>query len=98
VAEENRELTEKQLAEKNSEFIREKVDLVEKRRKESATPKNLQADVQTLRTYMTQAELGWDLLNADVMGKYPEQKSVLFSVTLNDVLSRSIFDYRTTWI
>jgi hypothetical protein len=41
VAEENQELVEKQLAEKNSEFIREKVDLVEKRRKDSATLKNL---------------------------------------------------------
>jgi hypothetical protein len=87
VAEENRELTEKQLAEKNSEFIREKVDLVEKRRKDGDTLKNLQADVQALRTYMTQAEQGWDLMNADVMGKYLEPKLVLFYVTLNDVLS-----------
>jgi hypothetical protein len=63
VAEEKRELAEKQLAEKNSEFIREKADLVEKRKKESVTPKNLQADVQTLWTYMTQVDLGWDLLN-----------------------------------
>jgi hypothetical protein len=58
VVEEKRELGEKQLAEKNSEFIGEKANLVEKQRKDIATLKNLQADVQTLRMYMTQAEQG----------------------------------------
>jgi hypothetical protein len=72
VAEEKQKIAEDQLAEKNSGFIREKADLVEKRKKDIVMPRNLQADVQTLRTYMTQAELGWDLLNADVMGKIPE--------------------------
>jgi hypothetical protein len=57
VAEEKRELAEKQLAEKNSKFIREKADSVEKRRKDSATLKNFQADVQSLRTYMTQGNM-----------------------------------------
>jgi hypothetical protein len=73
-AEEKRELAENQLAEKISEFIREKADLVEKRRKDNATLKSLQDDVQTLRTYMMMAEQGWDLLNSDVMGKCPEPK------------------------
>jgi hypothetical protein len=41
-AEEKRVLAENQLAEKNSELIREKADLVEKRRKHSATLKSLQ--------------------------------------------------------
>ncbi|KAK1615786.1 hypothetical protein QYE76_021303 [Lolium multiflorum] len=54
-AEEKRELAEKQLWEKNSDFLREKADLVEKRRKDIATLKRLQADVQTLRTYMRMA-------------------------------------------
>jgi hypothetical protein len=44
-AEKGRELAEKQLAEKNSKFIREKADLVEKRRKDSDTLKKLQEDV-----------------------------------------------------
>jgi hypothetical protein len=44
-AEEKRELVENQLAKKNSEFIREKADLVEKRRKDSTMLKNLQVDV-----------------------------------------------------
>jgi hypothetical protein len=63
------ELAEDKLAKKNSEFITEKADLVEKRKNDSVTLKSLQADVQTLRTYMRQAELGWDLLNTDVFGK-----------------------------
>jgi hypothetical protein len=73
-----RELAEKQLAEKNSEFIREKADLVEKRRKDNDTLKKLQEDVQHLRTYMRTVEQGWDLLNADIMGKYPELKTKSF--------------------
>jgi hypothetical protein len=44
---------------------------VEKRKKDSETLKSLQADVQTLWTYMRQVELGWDLLNTDVFGKNP---------------------------
>jgi predicted nucleic acid-binding Zn-ribbon protein len=87
VVEEKQELDKKKLAEKNSGFIREKTDLVEKWKKDSVTLKNLHTDVQTLRTYMTQAELGWDLLNADVMGKNPEPESMIFSVTLNSALS-----------
>jgi predicted GTPase len=57
-AEEKWELAENQLAEKISEFIREKAYMVEKRRKDNATLKSLQDDVQTLCTYMTMAEQG----------------------------------------
>ncbi|KAK1698170.1 hypothetical protein QYE76_014867 [Lolium multiflorum] len=79
-AEENRELAEKQLSEKNSEFIREKADLVEKRRKDSATLKSLQDNVQHLQTYMRTAEQGWDLLNSDVMEPlgYDEARREMF--------------------
>ncbi|KAK1621244.1 hypothetical protein QYE76_026761 [Lolium multiflorum] len=66
-AEDKREFAEKQLAEKKSEFIRENADLVAKRRVDSDTLKKLQIEVQGLRNYMTTAEKGWDLLNADVM-------------------------------
>jgi hypothetical protein len=48
VAEEKQKLAENQLAEKNSEFIREKADLVEKCKKDSVILKNLQPDVQSL--------------------------------------------------
>jgi uncharacterized membrane-anchored protein YhcB (DUF1043 family) len=72
VAEEKQKLAEDQLAEKNSEFIRERADLVEKHNKDNVMLKNLQSDVQTVRTYMHQAELGWDLLNNDIMGKNPD--------------------------
>jgi hypothetical protein len=47
---------------------------VEKRRKDNATLKSLQADVQTLWTYMMKTEQGWDLLNSNIMGKCPEPK------------------------
>jgi hypothetical protein len=87
VAEEKQKLAEKKLTEKNSNFIREKPDLVEKRKKDIVTLKNLQSDVQSLQAYMTQARLGWDLLNTNVMGKNPELESMLFSVTLNCTLS-----------
>ncbi|KAK1677143.1 hypothetical protein QYE76_037991 [Lolium multiflorum] len=49
-ADEKWELAEKQLTEKNSQFIRETTDLVEKRRKDSATLKSLQQNVQHLQT------------------------------------------------
>jgi flagellar basal body rod protein FlgG len=62
-AEEKRELAKNQLAEKNAEFIQEMADLVEKRRKDSATLKSLQENDQHLQTYMRTAEQGWDLLN-----------------------------------
>jgi predicted nucleic acid-binding Zn-ribbon protein len=77
--EEKRELAEKQLSEKNSEFIKEKVDLVEKRKKDSLTLKSLQENVQHLQTYMRMAEQGWDLLNSDIMGRYPEPQNQISS-------------------
>ncbi|KAK1681338.1 hypothetical protein QYE76_042186 [Lolium multiflorum] len=66
-AEEKRELAEKKLTEKNSVFIREKADLVAKRRVDCETMKKLQSELQGLRNYMTTTEKGWDLLNSDVM-------------------------------
>jgi malate synthase len=87
VAEEKQELAEKQLAKKNSQFIREKSDLVERRKRDSDTLKKLHSDDQSLRNYMTQAELGWDLLNSELMGKNLNPEYILFSVSLNDVLS-----------
>jgi predicted nucleic acid-binding Zn-ribbon protein len=71
-AEKKRELAEKQLSEKNSKFMKEKAGLVAKQKVDSETLKKLQNEVQGLRNYMTTAEKGWDLLKADVMGKYPE--------------------------
>jgi peptide subunit release factor 1 (eRF1) len=50
-------------------------DLVEKRRKDSATLKSLQENVQHLQTYMRTAEQGLDLFNSNIMGKYPEPKT-----------------------
>jgi malate synthase len=87
VAEEKQELAEKQLAKKNSQFIREKSDLVERRKRDSDTLKKLHSDDQSLRNYMTQAELGWDLLNSELMGKNLNPEYILFFVSLNDVLS-----------
>ncbi|KAK1570223.1 hypothetical protein QYE76_019051 [Lolium multiflorum] len=79
-AEKKQELAKKQLTEKNSEFIREKADLVEKRRKDSDTLKKLQEDVQHLRTYIRMAEQGWDRLNTDIMEPlgYDEAQRELF--------------------
>jgi uncharacterized membrane protein (DUF106 family) len=65
-AEKKRDLAEKQLAEKNSEFNCENATLVEKRRIDSETMKKLQDDVKHLRTYMKTAEQGRDLLNAGI--------------------------------
>jgi hypothetical protein len=83
-AEKGRELAEKQLAEKNSEFIRETTFLVEKRKKDSDTLTKLQENVQHLQTYMRTSEQGWDLLNTDIMGKNPELHTSTLS-PLNDV-------------
>ncbi|KAK1613871.1 hypothetical protein QYE76_019388 [Lolium multiflorum] len=79
-AEKKRELAEKQLSEKNSEVIKEKADLVAKRRVDSDTLKKLQSELQGLRNYMTTAEKGWDLLNSDVMEPlgYDEARHEMF--------------------
>jgi predicted nucleic acid-binding Zn-ribbon protein len=73
-AEKKRERAEKKLSEKKSEFMKEKADLVAKHQVDSET---LQNEVQGLQNYMTTAEKGWDLLNADVMGEYPETQGQL---------------------
>jgi hypothetical protein len=65
-----REFAEKQLVEKNSDFLKKEADFVTKQKVDSDTLKKLQNDVHGLRNYMTIAEKGWDLLNTDVMGKY----------------------------
>jgi hypothetical protein len=72
VAEEKQKFAEDQLAEKKSEFIRKKADLEERHKKDLDVGKKLQSEVQTLWTYMRQAELGWDLLNTKVFGKHSD--------------------------
>jgi hypothetical protein len=54
----------------NSEFIREKADVVENHKRDIDMIQKLQPEVQMLQTYMRQDEAGWDLLNTDVFGKY----------------------------
>ncbi|KAK1553521.1 hypothetical protein QYE76_008067 [Lolium multiflorum] len=66
-AETKQEFTEKQLAEKNYEFLRKEADFVTKRKVDSDTLKKLHNDVHGLQNYMTTAEKGWDLFNTDVM-------------------------------
>jgi predicted nucleic acid-binding Zn-ribbon protein len=98
-AKKKQKLVEDQLDEKNSKFIQEKADLVGKRSRESATLKSLQENVQHLQTYMRTAEQGWDPLNSDIMGKYPElkTKSVLCNPEWRLTLINFLF-YRATWI
>jgi hypothetical protein len=66
----------REVAEKNSEFIRENAVLVEKRRKDNDTLKKIQEEVKHLRIYMKTAEQDWDLLNADIMGNYLELSTI----------------------
>ncbi|KAK1574565.1 hypothetical protein QYE76_048133 [Lolium multiflorum] len=66
-ADKKRERAEKQLTEKNSELLQKESDFVQKRQVDSKTIQQLQKDVNGLRNYMTTAEKGWDLLNADIM-------------------------------
>jgi hypothetical protein len=54
----------------NSEFIREKADVVENHKRDIDMIQKLQPEVQMLQTYMRQDEAGWDLLNTDIFGKY----------------------------
>jgi malate synthase len=74
-ADQKREYAEKQLAEKNSELIKKEADFAIKRKVDSDTTHKLQKEVHGLRNYLNTAEKAWDLLNADVMGKYPELPS-----------------------
>ncbi|KAK1682493.1 hypothetical protein QYE76_043341 [Lolium multiflorum] len=79
-AELKREQAEKQLAEKNSEHIREKGELLLKKNADSETIKRQQKELNGLRKYMETAEHHWDLLNENILEPlgYPEQRRNLF--------------------
>ncbi|KAK1612968.1 hypothetical protein QYE76_036641 [Lolium multiflorum] len=79
-AELKREQAEKQLAEKNSEHIREKGELLLKKNADSETIKRQQKELNGLRKYMETAEQHWDLLNENILEPlgYPEQRRNLF--------------------
>ncbi|KAK1683191.1 hypothetical protein QYE76_044039 [Lolium multiflorum] len=66
-ADKKREQAEKHLTEKKSELLQKEADFVLKRQVDSDTLQKLQKEVNGLQNYMTTAEKGWDLLNADVM-------------------------------
>ncbi|XP_051205200.1 uncharacterized protein [Lolium perenne] len=67
-AELKREQAEKQLAEKNSEHIREKGELLLKKNADSETIKRQQKELNGLRKYMETAEHHWDMLNENILG------------------------------
>ncbi|KAK1643627.1 hypothetical protein QYE76_061432 [Lolium multiflorum] len=79
-AELKKEQAEKQLAEKNSEHIREKGELILKKNADSETIKRQQKELNGLRKYMETAEHHWDLLNENILEPlgYPEQRRNLF--------------------
>ncbi|KAK1681493.1 hypothetical protein QYE76_042341 [Lolium multiflorum] len=66
-ADKKRERAEKQLREKNSEILKKESNFVQKRQVDSETIQQLQKDVNGFQNYITTAEKGWDLLNADIM-------------------------------
>ena len=72
VAEQKRVQAKKQLAEKNSELIKKEGEFAMKRKVDSDSIQKQQKEINGLRKYMDTAEKHWDLLNADVMGTYPE--------------------------
>ncbi|KAK1653748.1 hypothetical protein QYE76_071553 [Lolium multiflorum] len=67
-AEQKREQAEKQLAEKNSELIREKGEFLLKSNADSETIKRQQKELNGLRKYMETAERHWDLLAENILG------------------------------
>jgi flagellar biosynthesis chaperone FliJ len=71
-AEQKREEAEKQLAEKNSELIKKEGEFAMKRKVDSDTIHKQRKEISGLRKYMDTPDKHWDLLNADVMGTYPE--------------------------
>ncbi|XP_071681865.1 uncharacterized protein [Lolium perenne] len=79
-AELKREQAEKQLAEKNSEHIREKGELELKKNADSETIRRQQKELNGLRKFMETAEQHWDLLNENILEPlgYPEQRRNLF--------------------
>ncbi|XP_071676614.1 uncharacterized protein [Lolium perenne] len=66
-AELKREQAEKQLAERNSEHIREKGELELKKNADSETIRRQQKELNGLRKYMETAEQHWDLLNENIL-------------------------------
>ncbi|XP_071680334.1 uncharacterized protein [Lolium perenne] len=79
-AELKREQAEKQLAEKNSEHIREKGEFILKRNADSETIKRQQKELYGFQKYMETAEHHWDLLNENILEPlgYPEKRRNLF--------------------
>ncbi|KAK1687156.1 hypothetical protein QYE76_048004 [Lolium multiflorum] len=79
-AELKREQAEKQLAEKNSEHIREKGELVLKKNADSETIKRQQKEIDGLRKFMRTAEQHWDLLNENILEPlgYSEERRNLY--------------------
>ncbi|KAK1616816.1 hypothetical protein QYE76_022333 [Lolium multiflorum] len=77
----------KQLAEKNSELIREKGEFVLKRNADSETIKRQQKELNGLRKYMETAEHHWDLLAENILEPlgYSERRRNKFP--RDDVLS-----------
>ncbi|KAK1618960.1 hypothetical protein QYE76_024477 [Lolium multiflorum] len=77
---EQKEQAEKQLAEKNSESIKEKGEFLLKRNADSETIKRQQKELNGLRKYMETAERHWDLLNEHILEPlgYPESRRNLF--------------------
>jgi hypothetical protein len=67
-----REQAEKQLAEKNSEHIREKGELELKKNADSETIRKQQKELNGLRKFMETAEHHWDLLNENILGMISE--------------------------
>ncbi|KAK1663039.1 hypothetical protein QYE76_051198 [Lolium multiflorum] len=66
-AEQKKERAEKQLAERNSEFIKEKGEFVLKKNVDSETIKRQQKELNGLRKYMETAERHWDLLSENLL-------------------------------
>ncbi|KAK1607003.1 hypothetical protein QYE76_030676 [Lolium multiflorum] len=79
-AELKREQAEKQLAEKNSEHIREKGEFILKRNADSETIKRQQKELNGFQKYMETAEHHWDLLSENILEPlgYPEKRRNLF--------------------
>ncbi|XP_071685435.1 uncharacterized protein [Lolium perenne] len=67
-AELKREQAEKQLAEKNSEHIREKGELELKKNADSETIRRQQKELNGLRKFMETMSKDWDLLNENILG------------------------------
>jgi hypothetical protein len=49
---------------------------MEKRRIDNESLKELQEEVKHLRIYMKTAEQGWYLLNANIMGNFPDLSTI----------------------